>query len=140
MDLATLRIWLATKPQEIHSRNVTAGWWSDIKTGQSMLLTRNRPEILMLQVSELSEADYGAEMDCADDKLPQFDMFDVELIDVLIRDFDILGAEWVVHGPMLYDPELDFQELTDAITLSPWRWFNIIANECSAAMEHLRKG
>ncbi len=140
MDLATIKHWLVTKPQEIHSRNVEAGWWTDIKTGKSMLLTRNRPEVLMLQISELSEADYGAEMDCADDKLPQYDMFDVELIDVLIRDFDLLGAELEIHGPLDYDLSVHYQEFEDAVLISPWRWFNIIANECSAAMEHLRKG
>ena len=45
--------------QEIHEDNVKAGWWTDPKTGQSIKETRNVPEMLMLIVSEVSEAMEG---------------------------------------------------------------------------------
>jgi len=35
---------------QIHADNIKAGWWSDLKTGDSIIHTRNRPEILMLIV------------------------------------------------------------------------------------------
>lgn len=78
---------------EIHADNVAAGWWSDLTTGQSILATRNRPEIMMLVVSELSEASEGWVKDVPDDKLEHLPMFDVELADAAIRLLDVIGAE-----------------------------------------------
>jgi hypothetical protein len=78
---------------EVHGDNVSAGWWSDIRTGASILETRNRPEILMLVVSELAEASHGFLHNLPDDKLPHYPMFDVELADTAIRLLDIIGVE-----------------------------------------------
>ncbi|MEG3175820.1 hypothetical protein U1872_06230 [Sphingomonas sp. RB3P16] len=109
---------------EIHASNVTAGWWTDLKTGESILTTRNRGEILMLVVSELSEADEGRRGCLMDDKLPARLMFDVELGDTAIRLLDLIGAE-------------------DAMTAVPSEatpnTLMAIVNLVVAAFEHLRK-
>lgn len=78
--------WLAG---EIHQRNIDAGWWSDLHTGEPK--DRNMGEMLMLVVTEIAEAMEGSRKNLKDDKLPQYDMLSVELIDALIREFDILG-------------------------------------------------
>lgn len=78
--------WLA---EEIHQRNIDAGWWSDLHTGEPK--DRNMGEMLMLVVTEIAEAMEGSRKGLPDDKLPQYPMLNVELIDALIREFDILG-------------------------------------------------
>lgn len=134
---------------EIHAQNVTAGWWTALKDipgiekGASILDSRNRAELLMLVVSEVSEADDGFVENINDDKLTHLPMFDVELADVAIRLFDMLGAENEVHGDDGIEFDFDlvighmFQDLHEA---SHERQLLTIINRCSAAMEHLRKG
>lgn len=132
-----------------HADNVKVGWWTNIKTGEDLRFitegpVRNMGELLMLCVSELSEAAEGVEDDLFDDKLPHRRMFDVELGDTAIRDFDLLGARagvdntplgalWdslqvknVVHREMLK------QRTTKEYLLRIVGWF-------SAAMEADRK-
>jgi len=65
-------------------------WWTDIKTGEK--LNRNKGELLMLIVSEISEAMEGERKNLMDDKLPHRKMAEVELVDALIRIFDYAGA------------------------------------------------
>ena len=81
-----------------HSRNVEAGWWSDLKTGKRK--ERNVGELLMLCVSELAEVPTYPDADrLMDDKLPHRLMFHCEVADCLIRLFDIIGGLDVdVHG------------------------------------------
>jgi len=81
---------LNTKATDIHQRNVDAGWWTDLTTGQRK--DRNVGELLMLVVSEVAEAMEGHRKSLPDDKLPHRSMFEVELADVFIRIFDIAGA------------------------------------------------
>jgi len=61
-------------------------WWQDIDTGAP--LKRNKGELLMLIVSEISEAMEGERKDLMDDKLPHRKMAEVELADALIRILD----------------------------------------------------
>lgn len=79
----------------IHQLNINAGWWTDLRTGESIVPTRNRPEMLMLVVSEVSEAHEAFLAEAQDDKLPQYPGFDVEIADAAIRLFDLCGAEGV---------------------------------------------
>lgn len=74
----------------IHQVNVDAGWWHDMHDGKP--LNRSVPELLCLVHSEISEAMEGDRRDLMDDKLPQYKMFDVELVDTLIRLADMMGA------------------------------------------------
>lgn len=77
----------------IHGRNVAAGWWTDLETGEDLHGKRNMYELLALVHSEVSEALEGRRKKLADDKLPHRPMFRVELIDAIIRLLDILGSE-----------------------------------------------
>lgn len=65
-------------------------WWHDPKTGEK--LTREKGTLLMLIVSEISEAMEGARKDLMDDHLPHRKMEEVEFADALIRIFDYAGA------------------------------------------------
>ena len=125
-----------------HASNVAAGWWSDINTGKSILETRNRPELMLLVISEVSEADHGEVQQVKDDKLPHLEMFDVELADVAIRLFDMMGAENSLYG---YAVEYDFNKnfeifVRNLLNASHERRLLEIVNTVSAAMEHIRKG
>lgn len=73
---------------EIHAAN--AHWWHDPGTGER--LDRNKGEMLMLVVSELSEAMEGERKDLMDDHLPHRKMAEVELADTKIRLFDFSGG------------------------------------------------
>lgn len=95
----------------VHAQNVTAGWWTDLTTGQP--LQRNMGEMLMLVVSELSEAAVGFASNNMDDKLPHRRAFEVEVADALIRILDLAGGvnielSYVVREltrwPMRHDP------------------------------------
>lgn len=77
---------------EVHADNVKVGWWTDHKTGESILETRNVPEMLMLIVSEVAEGMEGYRKDLMDDKLPHRKMLEVELADAVIRIADLCGA------------------------------------------------
>lgn len=77
---------------EVFAGNVTAGWWTDLVTGESLVGKRNVGELLMLVTTEISEAAEGWDGDLPDDKLPHRRMFEVELADAAIRVFDIGGG------------------------------------------------
>ena len=66
-----------------------AGWWRDVRTGESLIGKRNVPEMLCLIHSEISEAMEGHRKNLMDDKLPHRKMIEVELVDALIRIFDL---------------------------------------------------
>ncbi len=71
-----------------HEANVL--WWTDPVTGERLI--RNKGEMLMLIVSEISEAMEGVRKNLQDDHLPHRKMEEVELADALIRIFDYGGA------------------------------------------------
>lgn len=77
---------------ECHFAALHGGWWNDIHTGESLRGKRNVGELLMLCVSELSEAMEGHRKSLMDDKLPHRTNFETELADCLIRIFDLAGA------------------------------------------------
>jgi hypothetical protein len=76
---------------DVHVENKK--WWYDPATGNA--LDRNFGEMIALCHSELSEALEGHRKNLQDDHLPQYKMADVELIDCMIRLFDLLDARGV---------------------------------------------
>ena len=100
---------LSDYAQIVHEAN--AKWWCDLSKpcdncgakgfldcftcpkcngfGYAKLENRNIPEMLCLIHSEISEALEGYRKNLQDDKLPQYKMFDVEIVDTLIRLFDL---------------------------------------------------
>lgn len=72
----------------VHAANKK--WWVSLETGEP--IQRNIGELLMLSVSELAEALEGHRKNLKDDKLPNRDMFHVEIVDCFIRLFDICGG------------------------------------------------
>jgi NTP pyrophosphatase (non-canonical NTP hydrolase) len=66
-----------------------AGWHTNPTTGE--ILNRNKGEMLMLIVSEVSEAMEGERKGLMDDKLPDRPMAEVELADAVIRICDYAG-------------------------------------------------
>lgn len=81
----------------VHATIVAAGWWTDIKTGESSLHTRNVPEMLMLVVSEISEALEAVRKNLMDDKLPHRPGLTVELADAVIRILDLAGSRMAIE-------------------------------------------
>lgn len=83
---------MTARAADIHGRNVAAGWWTDLQTGESLKGRRSPLELLALVHSELSEALEGDRKNLMDDKLPHRSMFEVELADAVIRAYDIAGG------------------------------------------------
>ncbi len=65
-------------------------WWTDLETGER--IERNRGELLILIVSEMTEALEGIRKNIMDNHLPHRKMEEVEMADALIRSFDFLGG------------------------------------------------
>lgn len=75
-------------------------WWLDINTG--LPVKRNKEELIMLVVTELSEAVEGIRKNLMDDKLPHRRMEEVEMADAYIRLMDYAGGfnlELVRYNP-----------------------------------------
>jgi NTP pyrophosphatase (non-canonical NTP hydrolase) len=81
--------WINTLTEIIYKRNVEAGWYTDLATGE--LKERNVGEMLALVHSEVSEALEGYRKNLQDDKLPHRKMVEVELADAVIRICDLIG-------------------------------------------------
>lgn len=75
---------------EIHNRNVLAGWWTCIETGERK--ERNFGELIALAHSELSEALEGYRKNLMDDHLSQRPMVEVEIADCIVRLMDLCGG------------------------------------------------
>jgi len=74
----------------------TIHWWHDPATGEP--IKRNKGELMMMIVSELSEAMEDERKDLPDDHLPHRRMAEVELVDALIRLFGYAGAFGYLGG------------------------------------------
>lgn len=85
--------FLTTLADEIHADNVAAGWWTDPTTGEDLHGKRNVPEMLMLIVSEVSEAMEAYRKSLMDDKLKHRPGLRVEIADAMIRMLDLMGSE-----------------------------------------------
>ena len=93
----------------VHATNVAAGWWTDLESGQSTLHTRNVPEMLMLIVSEISEALEAVRKNLMDDKLPHRPGLTVELADAVIRILDLAGSRMAIERQKEYEWEGGYQ-------------------------------
>ncbi len=89
---------------DIHARNVKAGWWHDLETGEPK--DRNVGELLCLVHSEISEAMEGHRKSLPDDKLPHRPMFEVELADAVIRIADMAGGVKLIFNGQPYTLDL----------------------------------
>lgn len=78
--------------EKCHYDRVKAGWWTDLKTGESLRGKRNVGEAIALMHSELSEALEAHRKNLMDDKLPDRKGLEVELADTLLRIFDFAGG------------------------------------------------
>ncbi len=90
MSVVEVKMDLNDYAKECHAANIK--WWQDPRTGEPV--QRNFGELIALCHSELSEALEGHRKSLPDDKLPHRAMVEVELVDLLIRVFDVAGA----HG------------------------------------------
>lgn len=101
---------------DVNQRNVKAGWWTDLKSGEP--LKRNVGEMMILMVTELAEAYKAWQASERDDKLPEFPGIGVEMADLLIRVADFCGglAAGLVVGPdsgATNPGDLMFQEIVE---------------------------
>lgn len=81
---------LTTFFRDVYERNLKAGWWTDIATGQPK--KRSVGELFMLFVTEIAEAYEAWSTNAPDDKLPEYPGLGVELADLGIRWADFCGA------------------------------------------------
>lgn len=81
---------------------------------------RNIGEMLALMHSELSEALEGDRKGLMDNHLPQYKMFDVELVDCFIRIMDVVGAkgikfEEIYRAKMEYNAKREDHKLEERV-------------------------
>lgn len=81
---------LGTFFSDVYHRNVQAGWWNEITTGERK--KRSVGELFMLMVTEIAEAYLAYVERAADDKLPEYPGLGVEMADLGIRWADFCGA------------------------------------------------
>lgn len=128
---------------EVHADNVAAGWWSNLDTGESIVPTRNRGELMMLMVSELSEASEGYRLALYDDKLPHRLMIEVELADAKIRILDAGGADNLdFTSAALEVLAMGAEPVLSGLNSHGWPvhvYLMMIVNQISRAMESHRK-
>lgn len=74
-------------------------WWRNPKTGKR--ITRNKPEMIALMHSELSEALEAERKDLMDDKLVQWKGEEIEMADTVIRIFDYCAGHGLHLGPAI---------------------------------------
>lgn len=87
LDLAVIS--LNTLSDQLYDANLKAGWYHDPVTRRK--IKRDPMVMLMLIVTEVAEAAEGWRKTKMDDHLPHRTMFEVEMADVLVRIFDLIG-------------------------------------------------
>ena len=87
-QLASFEGFLRAATKFVRKRNEK--WWRNPLTNEP--IERNVGEMLMLVVSEISEAMEGHRKGLMDDKIPMRPMLEVELADAVIRILDIAGG------------------------------------------------
>ena len=104
--------------KEVHAANLK--WWQDLETGKPIV--RNRGNLLMLVITELSEAVEGIRKNLPDDKLPHRSMEEVEMADAFIRLLDYAAGFEIELCEALNDihfkpkcPEFAYQDKAEAI-------------------------
>lgn len=91
--------------KKVHKANEK--WWQDIDTGEP--IKRNKGELLALIHSEVSEALEGERKNLMDDKLPDYPMAVVEIVDTMIRCLDYLaGFHSGVNIQEVFDAKMAF--------------------------------
>lgn len=85
--------------QDVNARNLKAGWWTNIDSGEP--LKRSVGEMFILIVTELVEAYKAWLFSEADDKLPQYPGVGVEIGDLLIRVADFCGG---LYAGLIVEP------------------------------------
>jgi NTP pyrophosphatase (non-canonical NTP hydrolase) len=101
-------------------RKANDKWWRDPLTEETIF--RNRPEMMMLMVSEIAEAMEGFRKDLMDDKLPHRKMETVEFADLFIRLMDYVGEFCPDFGEAVVE-KMEYnktrQDHTNAARLAP---------------------
>lgn len=92
--------------KEIHAQNVAVGWYES-----------KRPLITLLALinSELYEALEGYRKNLKDDHLPQYDNFAVEMADVLIRLYDLMGYQNIEYQSNFSLSEQELEDLKEEL-------------------------
>lgn len=122
--------------------NQKRGWWTDIETGESIVKTRNRLELMMLIITEVREAKDAGLFLLKDDKLPQYYGCQAELADVFIRILDLLGADNVDIDKIILDDEgvNQYNDTRELLDNSSWEVQLLeVVCEIGAAAEESRK-
>ena len=101
--------------EECHLASYNNGWWHDPDTGQELptegfLGAHVIGCKLGLIHSEVSEVMEGHRKSLKDDKLPEYDAMDVELVDVLIRVFDLMGQRKKPYNE-IYKKKMAFNDV-----------------------------
>lgn len=128
--------------RSVFENNVTAGWWTDLETGESLVGKRNVGEMLMLIVTELSEGADGLLDNLMDDHLPHRQMIEVELADTVIRIAEYGGGvvdPATLGGAFNVVRDGGLDEIQRGCH-TPNDYLLRIIGYVSAAMEHHRKG
>ena len=98
-----------------HKASYSNGWWHDPDTGEEFPTTGFLgAHVIATKIglihSEISEAMEGHRKGLMDDKLPHLKAFEVELVDALIRIFDLAGQqEMDLDGA--FEEKMDFNDI-----------------------------
>lgn len=94
IDNTLLSIAIDALAIQVHRNAREKGFWD---------ASQNMGEKLMLVVTELGEALEGLRKDLKDEHLPEYDSFDVEVADAIIRLLDISQFRGVNIGQIIND-------------------------------------